>query len=258
MTAPGCQTLGVKVPLLSSVPLVAALIWAGAFVVDPGPLAPGSVLLIAVGLLGMTTVGLVGMTVTGGRWAHRLCLGSVGAMAVLAVVRPIDTIWVTALVVTALAGVALLSPALMGALRRLPPATSPPLRAIMIPLLLIGIPYLLGLAAWDEPSAGTLVVGFGAPTAALWYARVLPGGLYVVRVVWPALAIGLAFTQWLAPALVSGLGGVVTALLAWHPTVKVAFHPPREVGSVYPIPPELAPGEVLDSANLDERGRPRR
>ena len=247
-----------KVPLLSSVSLVAALIWVGAFVVDPGPLVPGSVLLTTVGLLGVTTVGLVGMTVTGGRWAHRMCLGSVGAMAVLAVIRPIDTLWVTALLLTVLAGVALLSPALLGYLRRLPPATSPPLRAVMIPLLLIGIPYLLGLAAWDEPSAGTLVVGLAAPPSALWYARVLPGGLYVVRIIWPALAIGLAFTQWLAPALVSALSGLSVALLAWHPTVKVAFHPPREVGSVYPIPPELAPGEVLDSANLDERGRPRR
>lgn len=258
MTAPGCETLGVKVPLLSSTPLVAAMIWAVAFVVDPGPLAPGSVLLTSVGLVGVTTLGLVGITVTGGRWAHRVCLGSVVAMVVLAVVRPIDTIWVVALVTTVLAGVALLSPALTGALRRLPPATSPPLRAVMIPLLLIGIPYLLGLAAWDEPSAGTMVVGLGAPAAALWYARVLPGGLYVVRAIWPALAVGLAFTQWLAPALVSALSGLVVALLAWHPTVKVAFHPPREVGSVYPIPPELAPGEVLDSANLDERGRPRR
>ncbi|MGH8952278.1 MAG: hypothetical protein ACRDX9_12705 [Acidimicrobiia bacterium] len=247
-----------KVPLLSSVPLLAALIWAGAFVVDPGPLAPGSVLLMAIGLLGVTTVGLVGMTVTGGRWAHRVCLGSVGAMAVLAVIRPIDTIWVIALVVTVLAGVAILSPALTGARRKLPPATSPPLRAVMIPLLLIALPYLLGLAAWDQPSAGTMVAGLSAPMAALWYARVLPGGLYVVRVIWPALAIGLAFTQWLSPALVSALSGLVIAILAWHSTVKVAFHPPREVGSVYPIPPELAPGEVLDSANLDERGRPRR
>jgi membrane glycosyltransferase len=97
-----------------------------------------------------------------------------------------------------------------------------------------------------------------APLAALWFARVFPGGLVAIRILWPALALGLAFTQWLAPAMVSLLGGVVIGVLAWHPTVAVAFHPPRERGTVYPIPPELAPREVLDSADLDERGRPLR
>jgi hypothetical protein len=36
----------------------------------------------------------------------------------------------------------------------------------------------------------------------------------------------------------------------------VAFYPPRETGKAYPIPPELAPKEVLDAAEIDERGRP--
>ena len=91
---------------------------------------------------------------------------------------------------------------------------------------------------------------------ALWFARVFPGGLYAVRILWPALAIGLSFTQWWAPAIVSVISGAAVAVLAWHPSVGVAFHPPREVGTVYPIPPELAPREVLDSAELDEHGRP--
>jgi hypothetical protein len=46
-------------------------------------------------------------------------------------------------------------------------------------------------------------------------------------------------------------------ILAWHPSVKVSFHPPREVGSVFPIPPELAPSEIREAAHLDERGRAR-
>ncbi|MGH8871813.1 MAG: hypothetical protein ACRDWS_07560 [Acidimicrobiia bacterium] len=232
--------------------------WTVALVVDPGPFAPDSALLMSVGLLGMATVGMVGITVTGGRWAHRTSLVSVGAMLVLAVMRPIDVIWVAALIVSVLGGVILLSPSLTGAVRKVPPAVGPPSRAVLIPLLLIGLPFLLGLAAWDEQSIGTLVLGLGAPVAALWYARVLPGGLYAVRVLWPALGMGLAFTQRLAPAVVSLAAGVAIAVLAWHATVELAFHPPREVGTVHPMPPELAPGEVLDAANLDERGRPRR
>jgi hypothetical protein len=103
-----------------------------------------------------------------------------------------------------------------------------------------------------------MMIGLTAPLAALWFARVFPGGLLAIRVLWPILSIGLAFTQWLAPAIVSLFGGISIAILAWHPSVAVAFHPPRERGTVYPIPPELAPRDVLDSANLDEQGRPRR
>ena len=247
-----------KIPVFSATPLLAVLIWAAALVADPGPFAPGAVLLITVGLLAMATVGMVGITVTGGRWAHRTSLFAVGAMLVLSVVRPIDLWWALALVCTVLAGLALFSRTVTGGIRKLPAASGPPERAVLIPLLLIGLPFLLGVAAWGEPSAGTLIVGLSAPVTALWYARVFPGGLYTVRIVWPALAVGLAFTQWLAPAIVSLGAGVTIAVLAWHPSVKTAFHPPREIGTVHPIPPELAPSEVLHAAELDEKGRPKK
>jgi hypothetical protein len=247
----------VKVPLASSTPLLAALLWVAALLADPGDLAPPSVLMAGLGLLGTATVGMVGMILTGGRWARRTTLASVGSMVVLAVVRPIDAIWIVALMATALSAIALFSPALTHGIRKLPAASGPPERAVLVPLLLIGYPFALGVAAWDGATAGTLVVGLGAPVAAMWYARVLPGGLYAVRYLWPALAIGLSLTQGLAPGAMSALGGALVATLAWHPSVKVAFHPPREAGTAYPLPPELAPKEILDAANLDDRGRPR-
>jgi hypothetical protein len=49
--------------------------------------------------------------------------------------------------------------------------------------------------------------------------------------------------------------GVLVAALAWDSSVRTAFHPPREAGSAYPIPPELAPKEILDEAGIDDRGR---
>ncbi|HEU4917106.1 MAG TPA: hypothetical protein VFV13_11140 [Acidimicrobiia bacterium] len=243
------------VPILATTPLLAALAWAAALAVDPGPFAPESVLLMMIGVLTLATVGMVGLTVTGGTWAHRTSLVALTGMFAIAIARPIDVIWVISLIVTVIGAVALLVPPLTTRLRRLPPAAGPPTRAVLVPLVLIGFPFPLGLAAWDRTSTTTLIIGITAPLAALWFARVFPGGLIAVRIAWPALAIGLAFTQWLAPAVVSLCGGISVAVLAWHRTVAIAFHPPRERGTVYPIPPELAPREVLDSADLDERGR---
>lgn len=243
--------------LPSATPLVAALLWVTALLNDPEPLAPGSVLLVGVGLLGLATVAVVGMIVTGGRWARRTGLVVLALTVVIASIRPIDPIWIAALTATVVSGVALFSGAVTRSIRKLPAATGPPRRAVMVPLILIGLPFLLGLASWDQPTAGAMIVGLSGPIAAFWYARVLPGGLLAVRALWPALAIGLSITMGLAPGAVALMGGVLVAVLARHPSVKHAFHPPRDVGTSFPIPPELAPREVLDTANLDERGRPR-
>jgi hypothetical protein len=44
---------------------------------------------------------------------------------------------------------------------------------------------------------------------------------------------------------------------AWGSSVKASYHPPREVGTTFPVPPELAPAEVLDAAEIDDTGKPR-
>ena len=46
------------------------------------------------------------------------------------------------------------------------------------------------------------------------------------------------------------------AVDAWHPSLKVAFDPPTESGSTYAIPPELAPQDILDAAQIDDHGKP--
>ncbi len=247
-----------KVPLAAATPLLSALLWTAALLVDPGPLAPGSVLLVGLGLLETATVSVVGMIMTGGRWARRLAVAGAAPALAVGAIRPIDVIWIVALAATGVTVVSLFTRGMSAAMRRRPAAAGPPARAVILPLALILFPALLGLAAWDNPTTATMIVGLSAPIAAMWYSRVLPGGLFVIRVLWPALAIGLAATQSRVPGLVSALTGLAVAVLAWHPSVRLAFHPPREVGTSYPIPPELAPKEVLDAAKLDEQGKPRR
>jgi hypothetical protein len=247
----------VKVPWASASPLVAAVLWTAALAVDPGPLAPWSVLLVGLGLLSMSAISVIGMVLVGGRWARYTAFASVGAGLLVAVARPVDAIWLAALAASITAGGLLFLPRVTDRIRRLPSAAGPPPRAVAVPLILAATPYAIGLAAWDQPTTAPVVVGLTALATALWYSRVLPGGLYAVRLIWPLLAIGLAAFQPIAAAVVSVVTGVTVLALAWHHDVEVAFHPPRETGRVFPIPPELTPREILDAAELDEQGRPR-
>jgi hypothetical protein len=245
-----------KAALASSVPLLAVVLWVVALVVDPGPLAPWSVFLVGLGLLESATVGVVGVIVVGGRWAWRTVMATLAFTLALALVRPIDFLWILSLGTSVLAAALYMLPIVGNGVRKLPAATGPPRRAVLAPLILLAAPTILGLAAWEGPTWATLVIALSAPIAAAWYSRVLPGGLVVLRLAWPLTALALAAFQPLYATLASVALGILVAVLAWHPEVKVAFHPPRETGSVYPIPPELAPKEVLDAARLDERGRP--
>jgi hypothetical protein len=245
----------VRPPLTALAPLVTALVWSAALVIEPGPFPRSpSLLLICVGMILCAAVSTAGMVVVGGRWAHRLGWLVVVTAAAIAVVRDVDLTWVLAAGVTLAAAITLVY--LGRRLRRLPSATGPPTRAVLVPLILLAAPIALGMTA-TGPAWAALVIGLGAPLAALLYSRVIFGGLVTARAVWPLTA--LALSPFLEPAgiAVAIVLAVSVTVLAWHPSVKSAFHPPREVGSTFPIPPELAPREILDAARIDDTGSPR-
>jgi hypothetical protein len=237
--------------------MLATVLWTVALLVDSGPLAPGNTLLIGIGLISITFVGVIGILLVGGHWAHRTVLIAMGGTLAIAVIREIDPWWIVGLATSVSSFTLLFLPVTTQHLRKLPPATGPPFRALMLPLILLGTPYVLGLTSWSDSVWAGVVVGLTAPMTALWYSRVLPGGLIGVRFAWPVLAMALATPQGFPVGVVSAALGLAVAVLAWHPSVKVAFHPPRESGSAYAIPPELAPREILDAARLDDSGRAR-
>ncbi len=242
---------------MTALPLVAALAWTVALISDGEPLTSAGSLLAGMGLVTTAAVAVVGMTVTGGRWAHRLAVISVGAGLTTAAIRPIDGFWVAATAASVVAGSALFLPRLTRRIRKLPAATGPPQTAVVLTLALLTLPFPLGLLADGSPTWAILVVGLTAPLFAFMYARVFPGGLLGVRVAWPLAALILAPMLSLAAGVLAGLSAVAIAALAWRPEVKASFHPPVEAGSTYAIPPELAPKEILDAARLDDRGRPK-
>ena len=240
---------------LAAAALLAALIWTIALVIDATPWSTEPVFLIGVGMLASATVSTVGMIVVGGRWAHRLGLAVITMTAVVAVARPIDPVWFVATVASATALLALLSPAVTRTIRTLPSASGPPPRAIAPALILLVTPAVVGFVGNEATPWALLVVGLTAPNAAFLYSRVILGGLLIIRVVWPALALALTpLLGWVA-GIVTGVIAILVAVTAWDRGAKASYHPPREVGTSFPIPPELAPPEVLDAAQIDEKGR---
>lgn len=243
--------------LLAVTTLVSALAWTVALIVDNGPFGGAPTFLVGLGLLVPATVATIGMIVVRGRWAHGLGLATLGLTMPVAVMRAIDVVWVVATVSTALGLVALLSPTLTATIRKLPSASGPPPRAVAPALVLLTAPALLGLVGNEAVPWALLVVGITAPNAAFLYSRVLPGGLLAIRLVWPLLTVALTpLLGWLAGAVAAAMA-LAVAVSAWDASVKASYHPPRETGTTYPIPPELAPKEVLEAAEIDEKGRRR-
>lgn len=214
-----------------------------------------AVILLSVSLWTHTVVALTGMLVARARWARRLAMAVAAAQGAVALLLPPGGWWGVGLVVSAVTAVSVGGPWLDGVIRGRPSAAGPPARAVLVPLFLVGVPFALGYGNAD--GALPLVVAGTALLAAFWFIRTLPGALWVVRVVWPGLAVALAWPMGWPVGVVAATAGLVVAVPAWHPSVRNAVHPLVESGSRVPIPPELAPREVLDAADLDEWGRPR-
>ena len=242
---------------MTGLPLFAALVWILALVVDAGPFGSIGALLVGVGLVTIAAVSVVGMTLTGGRWARRLALVSVGAGLIIAVIRSIDGFWIAATVSSIVAGSVLFLPGLTSRIRKLPAAAGPPQTAVLLSLGLLAVPFVLGAVARNDADWPELAIGLTAPLFAFFFARVIPGGLLGVRVIWPAFALGATPLVTTPVNWVTAFISIAIAGLAWRPEIKASFHPPRETGTRYPIPPELAPREILDAAKLDDKGRPK-
>jgi hypothetical protein len=236
MTATGAWTLVLALASLPSHPATA-------------------VVLMAVSLWTATVASVTGMLVVRGRWARRLALAVTGAHGVVALIPDPDTWWGAAAILSCGAAIAVGAPWLNGFIRQRPAAAGPPDRAVLLPLVLLAATFLIGAAGGG--SLTDAIVGFSAVVVAFWFIRALPGALVMVRLGWPLLALALAVPMGSPAGWVAAIVGLAVATLAWHETVRHALHPLVETGSRVPIPPELAPRDVLDAAEIDDRGRPR-
>ncbi len=211
------------------------------------------VILIALSLWVATVAAIAGILVNRSRWARRLGLAVTGGHAVVAVIAPADAVWAAAVALSATAAVAVAAPWLDRHVRGRPAAFGPPARAVILPLVLVAVPLVVGVAGGGGFFG--LAAGTTALLAAFWFTRAMPGALVAVRALWPVVGLALAWpVGWPAGAAVAALA-LAVAGLAWDVSVRAAVVT-LERGSVVPIPPELTPPDVLDAADLDDHGRP--
>lgn len=234
--------------------MLAVLVWLVAIMLDPGTYHPNSVLLTGLGWILLSTVATVGLVLVGGRWALRTLVGVLGTTLFVGAVIPLSTWSMLGLGASAVGLIVLLSPRQYRLVRKLPTASGPPARSVIVTLAALSLPLALGLIPVD---ANFWVVAMSAcgPLAALLYSRTVPGGLAAMRFGLIGASLALAALMPLAHALVAVLATAAITAIAWSSEVAVAFRPLIEKGTSYAIPPELAPKEILDQAGIDERGQ---
>lgn len=244
-------------PIVHSISLIgAALVWSFELV-SSTVWEASSAVVVGIGLIVSGAVAVVGVVAGAARWALRFGVGVAVAMLALGVIVPLSGLSIGAM---ALAGVALAGLAgtgMEGLVRRRPAADGPPASAVVVALVLLVAPI-----AWALASPGGLTTGMWAGLAITWatavaWTKAVPGALLAARIITPVAQVLAAATASLPAGVVMIVGAAALARFAWTPGAKLAVHPVVERGTTVPIPPELAPRDVLDAAGIDDRGRRR-
>ena len=239
---------------LSAIPIVAVLVWVAAIIVEPGDYEPASIALIGIGWLLLGTVGTVGLVLVGGRWAKWTLVVVLATTLIVSLSRALDWVSLVGLAATTTGLIVLLGPTRAPLARRLPSAMGPPVEAVLVILLGLAMPLAMGLVPY-EPNTAVVVFAAVIPLLSFLYSRTVRGGLVAVRLGVPFVAIGAALLMPLPHGVTAVALAFAITYVAWSKEVSVAFRPPVERGSAYPIPPELVPKEILEGAQIDERGR---
>lgn len=243
--------------LVTALVLVAALAWAVRLAAGDGPWPAGAAGLLGADLVLVAAVAVVGILVAASRWAARLAFGVAAAGLPIALALPVNGLWWLALLVSAVAAGGIAGGGLKGSVRERPNASGPPTEAVLLSIGLVALPGVIGASAVDGLGAGGWTVAALSLAVAGWYVKAAPAATTVVRVATPVLAVAAAVAVGWPGGVAPAVAALALTGIAWTQAARVAVKPLVERGSRVAIPPELAPGEVLDAAGLDDRGRRR-
>ena len=231
--------------------LSAAVAWAVALIIEPAPWDANVGAVLGVGLVVTIAVAVVAIMIESSRFGYWLGVSAVGLMLALAGMRELDTIWVIAIALTAVAGVLMADRRLGGWIRTEGPVAPVPTRATGLGLLLLVTPILTALSLFNESGGRAIVwltlVSWGILVA---FVRRLPGAVAAVRLGAPALIGASAFLD-LPGAGIWGSLMLLASVLAWSKAVRLAVRPLIERGSRVSIPPELLSDDLRRAAGIE-------
>ncbi|MFP3913885.1 MAG: hypothetical protein ACLFWM_03350, partial [Actinomycetota bacterium] len=151
--------------------LLSASLWTVLLAADP-PRDDLAVILMSASLWATTVISLTGMLVARARWARRLGIVVTGGHGAVAILLTPGLWWGVGMILSAATALALSGPWLDGYIRGRPSAAGPPTRAVLVPLVLAGVPFALGWAGADNVPGAALAAS--AWVAAFWFIRTLP------------------------------------------------------------------------------------
>lgn len=239
--------------LVAALAVAAAALWGLHLAVDPDPFAGGAAAVVALTLVVLTVVTAGGLLLARSRWARRLLPAVAGAMIALAAPTPMDPMVATALALAAAAAAGAAGPWLGRWARRRPAAGGPSPLGTAALLGSLALPGAVGLIRHGGLSAPDWIVVGGAAAGTWLLSRARPSGLWILRVGLPAAAVAAALVDGVPSGPLLAAAVAIPSALAW----KVDLGPDPVLPSErLPIPPELAPLDVLQAAGYDDTGRP--
>ena len=236
--------------------LAASAAWTLALAFGEPTIGMAAAAVAAVDLLLVTLVVIVGIMVARARWARRFAWIAIGLMAAISLTMAISNHWMIALALSGLAVTAVSGPSLDRHLSRRTVGGPPP-KAVALPLTLVVLPAVTAFAIGSPLSIPAWFMIIGSPVVAWTYGKAFAAGLWAARVGLPVVGVAILWPadRWSMLLLVIALA--VELWLAWSKDAALSIRNSESILSAVsiPIPPELAPPEVLSAAGLDGRGR---
>ena len=248
-----------RAPLVAAILIVtSAVAWGARLTFGESPWTASASALLAGDLLVLTAVAVIATLLSPARWARNM-IGALGAVwAGLAVILSVDPMWIVA-VFTSAGGVALVW---VGAsdewFRSQIKPDRVPVRASVLALALLALPAVVASTGFDDVTPVGWILAALAFACGWAYARAYTPALWIARLVVPIVGLIAIFgLEVMAGAALLATVTAVTAL-AWTADARLAIQPllARKADAVS-ILPEMVPSDVMDSAGLDRKGRPK-
>lgn len=245
------------VPVSAGFIFIGGLLWAGRVLFGSSPWGTAGATLVAAGLIVLTSTTVIALLLSPGQWVRNSVTAIGVAWALMAIVLPIETSWVAA-VITSGTGVGLIWTRRMDGWFRQVSPDRVPTRATVLAMALLWLPAVAGAVSAPAVTAGGwIMAGFGLIGG--WaYARALPGALWTIRLgIAPVGIIATAGLHVVPSSVTLWAVTTIVAVLAWTGDARSAVRSPspRRVATVS-ILPEVTPPDLLEAAGYDRRGRP--